>query len=137
MCLYLFPLYLVTLPCQNSGVSHGVTFNLIPNRMEFCHGQISIETATYSYSVLILAFKLCFIRLNSDGLIQTFCLEILSCYSQKRMKNAYALKTPHIVIFFNHISDSLPWQLLSSLPSLSSWRQSIIEMSIKASTGAK
>ncbi len=31
------------------GVSHGVTFNLIPNRMGFCHGQISIETATYSY----------------------------------------------------------------------------------------
>ena len=29
-------------------MSHGETFNLIPNRMEFCHGQISIETATYS-----------------------------------------------------------------------------------------
>ncbi len=32
------------------GMSHGVTFNLIPNRMEFCHGQISMENATYSYS---------------------------------------------------------------------------------------
>ena len=30
------------------GVSYGVTFNLIPNRMGFCHRQISIETATYS-----------------------------------------------------------------------------------------
>ncbi len=30
------------------GVLHGVTFNLIPNRMGFCHGQISIDTATYS-----------------------------------------------------------------------------------------
>ncbi len=32
------------------GVSHGVTFKLIPNRIGFCHGQISIETATYSLS---------------------------------------------------------------------------------------
>ena len=31
------------------GVSPGVTFNLIPSRMGFCHGQISIETATYSF----------------------------------------------------------------------------------------
>ncbi len=31
------------------GISHGVTFNLIPNFMESCYGQISIETATYSY----------------------------------------------------------------------------------------
>ncbi len=33
---------------MHPGVSSGVTFNLIPNRIGFCHGQISIETATYS-----------------------------------------------------------------------------------------
>ncbi len=32
------------------GVLHDVTFNLIPNRMGFCRGHISIETATYSYN---------------------------------------------------------------------------------------
>ena len=32
------------------GVSHDVTFNLIPNRIGFCHGQILIEPATYSLS---------------------------------------------------------------------------------------
>ena len=30
------------------GISHEGTFNLIPNCMESCYGQISIETATYS-----------------------------------------------------------------------------------------
>ena len=35
------------------GVSHGVTFSLIPNRMGFCHRQISIETATYSWPLLM------------------------------------------------------------------------------------
>ena len=34
------------------GVSRSVTFNLIPNRIGFCHGQISIETATHSYNEL-------------------------------------------------------------------------------------
>ncbi len=32
------------------GISHGVTFNLIPNFKESFYGQISIETATYSYT---------------------------------------------------------------------------------------
>ncbi len=30
------------------GLLCGVTFNLIPNRIEFCHWQILIETATHS-----------------------------------------------------------------------------------------
>ncbi len=31
------------------GVSHGVNFKLPPNHIGFCHGQILIETATYSF----------------------------------------------------------------------------------------
>ncbi len=38
------------------GMSHGLTFNLIPNCMRFCHGQISIETATYSLKPFISRF---------------------------------------------------------------------------------
>ncbi len=33
------------------GISLGVTFNLIPNWIDSCYGQISIETATYSLHV--------------------------------------------------------------------------------------
>ena len=33
------------------GISQGVTFNLIPNYIESCYGQISIEIATYSFPV--------------------------------------------------------------------------------------
>ena len=36
----------------NIGVSHGVTFNLIPSHMGFCHRQISIQAATYSFGPL-------------------------------------------------------------------------------------
>ena len=40
------------------GVSHGFTFNLIPNRMGSCHGQISIETATYSWFHMCVSLHL-------------------------------------------------------------------------------
>ena len=33
------------------GISHGFTFNLIHTFMEFCYGQISIETVTYSQAL--------------------------------------------------------------------------------------
>ncbi len=52
---YLFPLYLATLPCQNSGdTGYILMFNLISNRMGFWLGQILIETATYSFSLKCL-----------------------------------------------------------------------------------
>ncbi len=33
------------------------------------------------------------------------------CQYHWQEKHAYALRTPHVVIFLSHISDSLPWQL--------------------------
>ena len=61
--------------------------------------------------------------------LQLYCLPWID-----KTKNAYALSTPHVVISLSHINDSLLWQLLSSLPSLSSRsllrRHSMIEMSI-------
>ncbi len=35
-------------------ISHGVTCNLIPNCMESCYGQISIDTATYSFDLVCI-----------------------------------------------------------------------------------
>ncbi len=52
MCWYLFPLYLATLTYRiHPGVSCGVIFNLIPSHIGFCHWQILIEIATYSYCI--------------------------------------------------------------------------------------
>ncbi len=39
-------------------ISQGVTFNLIPNHIESCYGQISIETATYSFCNIMTLVKL-------------------------------------------------------------------------------
>ncbi len=51
------------------GVSHGVTFNLIPNWIGFCHGQILIETATYSSITIIQQHLITNLKLQTSDFL--------------------------------------------------------------------